>query len=207
MPNIAKLVPDETVFFLCDLQTRFRSLIHGYEDVVTTTNKMLKVAKVLNIPVLVTEQNPKALGSTAPEIIIDSLGPLHLGTIEKTLFSMVTPEVKAILNTNSRLKSVVLFGIESHVCVLQTALDLLELSYNVHIIADGVSSCNKEEVPIALARIRQAGGQITTSESAVFQLQRDSSNPTFRTFSGIIKEQKEPTKKALEVLCPHRSVL
>jgi len=207
MPNIAKLVPDETVFFLCDLQTRFRSLIHGYEDVVTTTNKMLKVAKVLNIPVLVTEQYPKALGSTAPEIIIDSLGPLHLGTIEKTLFSMVTSEVKAILNTNTRLKSVVLLGIESHVCVLQTALDLLELNYNVHIIADGVSSCNREEVPIALARIRQAGGQITTSESAVFQLQRDSSNPNFKTLSEIIKEQKEPTKKVLEVLCPHRSVL
>lgn len=56
--------------------------------------------------------------------------------------------------------------------MLQTALDLLELNYNVHIIADGVSSCNKEEIPIALDRIRQAGGQITTSESAAFQLQR-----------------------------------
>jgi len=204
---VAKLVPEETVFFLCDVQTRFRSLIHGYEDVVATSNKMLKVAKVLNVPVLVTEQNPKALGSTAPEIIIDSLGPLHLGTFEKTLFSMVTPDTKRILNSNNQIKSVVLFGVETHVCVFQTALDLLELNYNVHIISDGVSSCNKEEIPIALAGIRQAGGHITTSESAAFQLQRDSSKTAFRTFSGVIKGEKDATKKGLEVLCPHRSVL
>lgn len=60
---------------------------------------------------------------------------------------------------------------QSHVCVLQSCLDLLELGYNVHVLADGVSSCNREEVPIALERIRQAGGLITTSESASFQLQ------------------------------------
>lgn len=63
---------------------------------------------------------------------------------------------------------------QSHICVLQTALDLLELGYHVHIIADGVSSCNREEVPFALERMRQAGAQITTSESAAFQLQRKS---------------------------------
>ena len=133
-----------------------------------------------------------ALGSTAPDIEISSLGPLHLATIPKTLFSMVTPEVKDILKNKSHVKSVALFGIEvsrtrfhrkpaasfqtvsgqAHVCVLQTALDLIDLGYNVHLIADGVSSCNIEEVPIALNRIRQAGGQITTSESVAFQLQR-----------------------------------
>jgi hypothetical protein len=63
-------------------------------------------------------------------------------------------------------------GQQSHVCVLQTALDLLDLGYQVHVLADGVSSCNKEEVPFALARIRQAGGITTSSESAVFQLMR-----------------------------------
>jgi hypothetical protein len=62
------------------------------------------------------------------------------------------------------------FTSQSHVCVLQTALQLISLGYGVHVLADGVSSCNKEEVPIALNRIQQAGGMITTSESAVFQL-------------------------------------
>lgn len=99
---------------------------------------------------------------------------------------MATPEVQKILAERD-IKSVILLGIEvsdivnleelnfmhfqSHVCVLQSALDLLSLGYDVHIIADGVSSCNKEEVPFALARMRQAGAQIITSESAAFQLQ------------------------------------
>ncbi|KIM83890.1 hypothetical protein PILCRDRAFT_818906 [Piloderma croceum F 1598] len=204
---VGKLVPEDTVFFLCDVQTRFRSLIHGFEDVVATANKMLKVAKALNIPVLVTVQNPKALGYTAPEIALDSLGPLLIGKLEKTLFSMVTPETKAILSDHSNVKSVVLFGIETQVCVLQTALDLLELNYHVHVIADGVSSCNVEEISIALDRIRQAGGHITTSESVAFQLQRDASMTTFKPFSSIIKEEKEATKKSLVTLCGRRSVL
>lgn len=59
---------------------------------------------------------------------------------------------------------------QSHICVLQTALDLLERDYEVHVLADGVSSCNKEEVPLALERVRQARAQITTSESAAYQL-------------------------------------
>lgn len=65
------------------------------------------------------------------------------------------------------------FALQSHVCVLQSALDLLAEGYNVHVLADGVSSCNKEEVPYALACMRQAGAQITTSESLLFQLQRE----------------------------------
>lgn len=134
-----------------------------------------------------------------------------------------------------------LISFKAHVCVLQTALDLLDLGYPVHVLADGVSSCNREEVPIALERIRQAGGLVTTSESAAFQLQRtsimfllsraqlapalfchiiyfslrgykltlvahhatgDSNRPNFKAFSAIIKEEKVPTKSAVETLCP-----
>ncbi|KAJ3483722.1 hypothetical protein NLI96_g6126 [Meripilus lineatus] len=169
MPAVAKLVPERTIFFVCDIQSRFRPAIYGFEEVVLTASRMLKVAKVLEIPVLATEQNPKALGPTVPELDLASLGPLFLGAPPKTLFSMVIPEVKKHLQERN-IKSVVIFGIESHVCVLQSTLDLLEEGYDVHVIADGVSSCNKEEIPIALERLRQAGAQITTSESASFQL-------------------------------------
>ena len=64
---------------------------------------------------------------------------------------------------------------QSHICVLQTALDLLERGYDVHVLADGVSSCNKEEVPVALSRMQQAGAQVTTSESILYQLMGESS--------------------------------
>lgn len=103
---------------------------------------------------------------------------------------MATPEFLSLLNKRP-FQSLVLMGIEvrsilshnvifrtdragpekSHICVLQSTLDLLEQGYDVHVVADGVSSCNKEEVPWALERMRQAGAQITTSESILFQLQ------------------------------------
>jgi hypothetical protein len=135
---------------------------------------MVKAANLLQIPVVVTEQNPKALGATVPLPLANLPPALHpsWSPLPKTRFSMVLPEVEASLKEWGT-KSVVLFGIEvhlpfvemqimmvsadpasveqSHVCVLQTALDLLERDIDVHILADGVSSCNHEEVAVALA--------------------------------------------------------
>lgn len=138
-----------------------------------------------------------------PEIDFAALGPLHLGTISKTQFSMLTPQLIDIAKLNSRAAdetSIVLFGIESHVCVLQTAVELLQRRFSVHVLADGVSSCNREEVPIALEYIRRAGGHVLTSECVAFQLMRDSSDPLFKSFATVIKEEKELTKTALEQL-------
>lgn len=129
----------------------------------------MRAAKILEIPVIVTEQNPRALGVTVPLTLESLPSTLYTGPIAKTKFSMVLPEVLSQLEAFGT-KSVVIFGIESHVCVLQTALDLLELDFGVHILLDGISSCNHDEVPVAVARLRAAGCQITTSESALFQL-------------------------------------
>ncbi|KAG1756096.1 Isochorismatase-like protein [Suillus lakei] len=195
MPAVAKLVPEETIFFLCDVQTRFKNLIFGIDELVLTINKMLKIAKVLGIPVVVTEQNPKdhqkikALETPSPDIDLPSLGPLLVTTIEKGLFSMMTPE--------------------SQVCVLQSALDLIEAGYNVHVVADGVSSSNKEEIPFALARIQQSGGYITTSESVAFQLQRALFTPNYgEAYSLIPGDAGLPGfKRTSQKLLQHRSFL
>ncbi|KAL1937563.1 hypothetical protein VTO73DRAFT_13058 [Trametes versicolor] len=196
---IARLIPGRTVFFACDIQTKFKPVIYGYDHVVSTARKMFRVAKLLEVPVLITEQNPRALGPTAPELDPRPLGSLFLGAHPKSAFSMAIPPVLSLLKQHD-LHSVVLFGIESHVCVLQTALDLLERGYDVHVLADGVSSCNKDEVGIALARMRQAGAQITTSESAAFELQATADKPNFKQFSQIIKDERENTQVALETL-------
>ncbi|KAF9481990.1 Isochorismatase hydrolase [Pholiota conissans] len=194
MPS-PKLDPASTLFFLCDVQTKFQPAIYGYEHVVSTSRKMIRLAKLLNIPVLVTTQNTRALGPTDPNIEIDTLGPLLLGNFDKSLFSMVTPEVKAVLSSLPNLKSIVVFGIESHVCVLQTVLSILDDGiYTPHVIADGVSSCNSFEIPIALDRMRTEGARIGTSESVAFQLMGDSNLPTFKAFSRFIKDEKERTK-------------
>ena len=79
----------------------------------------------------------------------------------------------------------------------------LDRDIDVHIVADAVSSCNKQEIPIALERIRQAGGRITTTESVLFQLMVDSTHPQFRNISKLVKEEKESTTKSLEKMTSH----
>ncbi|KAJ2453134.1 hypothetical protein EV183_002474 [Coemansia sp. RSA 2336] len=181
--QLGRLNPKSTVFFLCDVQERFRSGIHAFESLVQVSQKMSKFSKILDIPLVVTEQYPKGLGHTATEIPID-----HACLVEdKSKFSMLTP---AVANKLAELKanSVVLYGIESHVCVLQTCLDLLENQYDVHVLADGVSSMNAPEIDIALNRMAHAGAHVVSSESVMFQLTGDSSSPLFRSVSGLVKE-------------------
>ncbi|KAI1305569.1 Isochorismatase domain-containing protein 1 [Mortierella claussenii] len=184
--NVGRVHQKSTAFFLCDIQEKFRSHIFQYPSVVATAQKMIAAHKVLDIPLIVTEQNPKALGATATELDV-SQAKIN---IPKTKFSMFVPEVEKELKD---IKSVVLFGIESHVCVLQTALDLLENNYDVHVLADGVSSMNSYEIEHALNRVKSAGGYITTSESILFQLLGDSKNEKFKLISNLVKEHKEAT--------------
>ncbi|KAI1793021.1 Isochorismatase hydrolase [Ganoderma leucocontextum] len=206
MAAVTRLIPGRTVFLVCDIQTRFRPLVHSFDHVVATGSRMLKLAKVLDVPIVITEQNPRALGSTVPELDTAPLGNLFLGAYDKTAFSMAIPPVTTLLKKHD-FKSIVLFGIESHICILQTTLDLLQLGYDVHVLADGVSSSRPQEVPIALARMRQAGAQITTSETVAFELQADANKPNFKDFSRIIKEEVGNREKALEALLPRDSRL
>ncbi|KAG8798188.1 hypothetical protein FRC16_007767, partial [Serendipita sp. 398] len=191
-------------FLVCDIQERFRSAIYGFPALVQTSKRMIEFARLLKVPVIATEQNPRALGSTVEELDLGKLGDLHslvsfhflrpavvkAGTFPKTKFSMVIPEVQSKLQELGT-QSVVIFGIESHVCVFQTVLELLEAGYSVHVVADAVSSCNKEEVPLALASLRQAGAVITTSESLAFQLMGDANSPSFKEFSALVKAEKQ----------------
>ncbi|KAF9988300.1 Isochorismatase domain-containing protein 1 [Modicella reniformis] len=184
--NVGRIHQNSTAFFLCDIQEKFRSHIFQFPSVVATAQKMIAAHKILDIPLIVTEQKPKALGATATELDI-SQAKINL---PKTKFSMFLPEVEKELKG---IKSVVLFGIESHVCVLQTALDLLENNYDVHVLADGVSSMNSFEVEQALNRVKSAGGYVTTSESILFQLLVDSEHNKFKLISQLVKDTKEAT--------------
>ncbi|KAI9599337.1 Isochorismatase-like protein [Syncephalis fuscata] len=178
-----RINPSTTAFFLCDVQERFRSVIHAYPHVISVAQKAVQMANIVESPVVVTEQYPKAFGPTVEEIDINNAAL----RVEKTKFSMLVPEVHEFLK-EKKLESVVLFGIEAHVCVLQTALDLLDNNYNVHVLSDGVSSANHPEIDIALTRMRQAGAAITTSDSMLFQLIGDSSHPKFKQMSQLLKD-------------------
>lgn len=124
--------------------------------------------------------------------------------VDKTFFSMVVPEVVNTMtdpDSKKPLLDIIITGIETHVCVTQTALDLLARGHRVYVVADGVSSANPEERGVALARLRDAGSIVTTSESLLFEILADAKSPSFKTVSGLVKEHGQETKEALQALC------
>jgi nicotinamidase-related amidase len=156
-PSLDPITPSTTLFFLCDIQETFRGKIVEYEGVIASAVFLGKVAKELGIPIVTTEQKP--FKPTVKELqphISPEANPSNL-LFEKSLFSMITPEVKAALLKWPTRRHIVLFGIEAHVCVLQTALDLLRQGYQVHLVADGVSSQNTIDRDTALEVRNQQG--------------------------------------------------
>lgn len=118
---------------------------------------------------------------------------------------MMIPEVQAALTalggSQSGKRECIIVGIEAHICVTQTTLDLLAQGHKVYVLADGVSSCNKEEVPIALARLRSEGAVVTTSESMLYEIMGDAKIAEFRQIAGLVKDSKTATQESLQALC------
>ncbi|KAM3563752.1 hypothetical protein MY1884_001116 [Beauveria asiatica] len=181
---------------VCDLQEKFRNAIHEFDKVVTTTEKLLDFAAAASVPVRATTQTTAKLGATVPSVAA------HLTTapVDKTRFSMLVPEVVASLAPESQIA---LVGIEAHICITQTALDLRDAGHAVYVIADGVSSCNRQEVVVALDRLRaERGVVVTSSESWMYECLGDAGHPAFKPLITIVKGAGENTKKVLDSLPP-----
>ncbi|CAO3694113.1 unnamed protein product [Rhizopus stolonifer] len=189
LTNSKKLTPQTTSLFICDVQERFKGVIWEYPSVISIAEKMIRASKFLDIPIVVTEQYPKAFGKTVSELDISDAAIC----VEKTKFSMYLPKIVDLLKEKNT-KSIILLGIESHVCVLQTALEFIENGYDVYLLSDGISSQNHPEIDVAVARMRAAGAIITTSESILFQLVQDAKHEKFKIISGLVKEYLESSK-------------
>ena len=156
---------------------------------------MIKAASALDIPIFATTQNRARLGETCSELSI----PNAVEHADKTRFSMWIPQIAKHFSSTTPAQ-IAIVGIESHICVTQTTLDLLANGHIVYVLADGVSSCNRQEIPIALARLREAGAIITTSESFLYECMGDASIPEFRSIAGLVKETTPSTKETLSTL-------
>ncbi|XP_030826510.1 isochorismatase domain-containing protein 2 [Camarhynchus parvulus] len=178
--------PGCSALLLCDLQERFRGSVAAFPHIVAVAARLLQGCRILGVPALVTEQRPEVLGRTVPE-----LGAQDVPRVPKTAFSMAG--AAAPLLREPALRHVLLCGIEAHACVLQTALDLLEQGLDVHVVADAVSSRSQVDRALALARMRQAGAHLSTCESLLLLLLRDSAHPKFRQILPLIKEPPPDT--------------
>ncbi|KAK4227716.1 Isochorismatase-like protein [Podospora fimiseda] len=183
--------------FICDIQTAFSKTIYSYPLLLSTVSKLIKFCSLpsLQLPIYITTQSRAKLGDTHPSLL--SIIPPHLikANVDKTKFSMALPPILEVLPPKSEI---CLVGIESHICVTQTALDLVREGHKVYVMADGVSSSNKEEVGIALERLRREGVVVTSSESWMYELVGDAEGGEFKEVIGLVKESMGDTRRVME---------
>jgi nicotinamidase-related amidase len=179
------LDPNNSVVVVVDLQEGFRAPIFEFDKIVARTSIVVQAVKLLNLPVLVTEQYPQKLGATVPEI--KSVLPEGVAIVDKTAFSCCGASVFNEQLDRLRRKQVILCGIETHVCMSQTAHDLLARGYQVHVLEDCASSRTPQNREIGLAKMRRSGALPSSSEMALFELMVDSRHEHFRAISKMVK--------------------
>ena len=174
----------DSCLVVVDVQEKLFESMHNKQQLLSNIRILIKAAKILEIPILWCQQYPKGLGPTVPEIaqLLTDNQPIN-----KMSFSCCGSDAfNAGLKQLSRSR-VLLCGIEAHVCVYQTATNLTEKNYHVHIIADAVSSRTEENKQTALRRMDGEGVKITCTEMAVFELLRTAEHPQFKEIVKLIK--------------------
>jgi isochorismate hydrolase len=173
-----------------DIQTRLAPVMSNPDSLIRNCNILIQAANLLDIPITVTEQYPKGIGHTNTDLI-DSLGSKYK-PVEKTCFSCCgSDEFNESITKHDGKNQIILCGIEAHVCVLQTTLELLghesRKNYQTFVVADAVDSRNENNKKLALTRLQQAGAIITCTESVVFEWLKNSRNDHFKEISALVR--------------------
>ena len=167
-----------------DVQGKLAELMDDKERLFHNIEILIKGAKILDIPILWCQQNPKALGPTIPrlaELLTDD------EPVNKFSFSCCGDEkFNEKLKALGRVKQVILCGIETHVCIYQSAMDLLDKDYDVHVIADAVSSRTPANKQIALKRMETEGANLSSTEMALFELLGTAKHEKFKDLARLI---------------------
>lgn len=181
------LVDTDSVLVIVDLQSKLLNAMPAAsaEAVLANIGKLLTAATLLNLPVLLTEQYPKGLGPTS-ESLSNQL-PDHAQRFEKTAFSCCgCDEFNQALAAIGR-KQVILVGQETHVCVLQTAYDLRQQGFSVHVVEDAVCSRLDDHKQNALRRLHRVGITVSNHESVLFEWLRDARHQNFKAISALLR--------------------
>jgi nicotinamidase-related amidase len=178
------MTSEDTVLVVVDVQGRLAEAMDGSAELLTALDRLIRGARRLEVPVIVTEQIPSKLGPTRPELAgaIEGLTP-----ISKVAFSCAGERAFMDALAALRRPRVALCGIEAHVCVYQTARDLLAAGYAVEVVADAVSSRSARNREITLARMRDEGAHWTSVEQALMDWLGSAADPRFRDMLALIK--------------------
>jgi len=185
MNHVNQLSRESAALAVIDMQDAFRPVMPDFVEVASRIAIAVEGARLLEVPVIVTEQYPKGLKHTAAEIIARL--PADLEPIEKSCFSSCGAEDFVAQLTSRDVKQVMVCGIEAHICVLQTSLDLLARGFDVFLLVDCITSRRPENKQAAMARLAQAGAIHSTLEMALFEMMRTADSPQFRAIQNLVK--------------------
>jgi nicotinamidase-related amidase len=185
MNHISQLSREHAALAVIDMQEAFRHVIPDFGEVAARIAKAVQGARLLEVPVIVTEQYPRGLKHTAEEIL--SHLPADSRAIEKICFSSCGAESFQSQLVSRNVKQVMVVGIEAHICVTQTVLDLLSRGLEVHLLVDCITSRKRESKEVALSRLTQAGAVPSTLEMALFEMMRTADSPQFKAVQSLIK--------------------
>jgi nicotinamidase-related amidase len=171
---------ERAALVVVDVQEAFRPAVLDFERVAGEVGRLVQGARALGVPLVVTEQYPRGLGSTVPEVadLLDGVEP-----VEKVCFSAAAAEGFDLQGRDQAL----LCGIESHVCVSQTAHDLLDGGLEVHVARDAVSSRTAENRELGLRKMESAGAVVTSVETALFELVGAAGSEEFKAVQALVK--------------------
>lgn len=185
MQHSNTLVLTEAALTVIDMQEAFRAKISDFSEVAERIATTVKAAKLLHLPIVVTEQYPKGLGHTATEIT--EVLPASTEVIEKTSFSSCGAQPFESQLEKSRAKQVIVCGIEAHICVNQTVHDLLAAGFQVHLLTDCITSRKRENKEVAIRKMELSGAIPSSLEMALFEMLRDAKHEQFKAIQGLIK--------------------
>jgi nicotinamidase-related amidase len=177
---------EQTLLVIVDMQPPFLKNIWERERLVGNVTILLEAARLLRLPIVPTQQNTDRMGASIPEVA--KRLPSLCVPFDKMSFSCCSDDAFMSEVNRSGRKQVLLSGVEAHVCIAQTALDLIAAGYQVHVAADAVSSRTQSNWQIGLNRIERAGGILTSSEAAVFELLEEAGTPDFRELLPLFKQ-------------------
>jgi nicotinamidase-related amidase len=177
-----KLDAKRAALVVVDVQEGFRPAIPGFDRIAAATATMVRGVAAMDVPIVVTEQYPKGLGPTVPEVaehLPDGVEPLA-----KTVFSAASADGFAL---GGREQAIVC-GIEAHVCVNQTVLELLDGGLEVHVVTDAVGSRSPADRELGIAKAERAGAWPTSVETALFELLGKAGDDRFKQVQGLVLE-------------------
>lgn len=177
----------KTALVVIDIQEAFRHAIGDFSVIASRASMAVRGFQILGLPVLITEQYPKGLGRTAEEILFSLPPDSEFEFIEKTAFSSCGAGGFMEKLKETGAKQVVLCGLEAHVCVNQTAHDLLANGFDVHLLTDCVASRFSHDKQAGLAKMQESGVVSSSMEMALFELMRDAKHEQFKEIQNLVK--------------------